>query len=179
MVQGQPVYRMSQAHGLSMKLSGTSTLHNWTMNADAFTGLAQFNFKPGAGGQLASIKNLNFSLPVQNLKSDEKKLDENAYKALKTEQHKDISYRLTSSAVSPMKNNRYDIKTRGNLSIAGVTRVVDMNVSCAVNSDASITCTGSKKMKMSEYNVQPPKFMMGAMKTGDAITLEYTLVYRK
>jgi hypothetical protein len=54
-----------------------------------------------------------------------------------------------------------------------------MNVSCAVNRDASITCTGSKKMKMSEYNVQPPKFMMGAMKTGDAITLEYTLVYRK
>jgi hypothetical protein len=32
---------------------------------------------------------------------------------------------------------------------------------------------------MTDYSVKPPKFMLGAMKTGDAITLNFTLVYQK
>ena len=46
-----------------------------------------------------------------------------------------------------------------------------MDVYCTVNKDESITCTGTNKMNMTDYNVKPPTFMAGAMKTGDAITL--------
>jgi hypothetical protein len=53
-----------------------------------------------------------------------------------------------------------------------------MDVHCTVNSDKTITCTGSGKMNMTDYNVAPPTFMSGAMKTGDAITLAFTMVYK-
>ena len=173
----QSQYRISHNADVHMKLSGTSTLHKWSMNTMTFSGSAQFGFKPG--NILSSVKSLNFSLPVLNLKSGEKKLDNNAYKALKTGQFKDIVYKLTSAVVAPGKNNRYLVQTHGNLSIAGVTKDVAMDVYCHVNKDASITCTGSDKLKMTDYNVKPPSFMGGAMKTGNDITLDFTMVYRK
>ena len=79
----------------------------------------------------------------------------------------------------PEKEGRYLIKTQGNLSIAGVTKDVAMDVYAVVNKDGSITCNGSDKLLMTDYQVKPPKFMLGAMKTGDAITLNYTIVYKK
>jgi polyisoprenoid-binding protein YceI len=172
----QQTYKINDSKDINMKLSGTSTLHKWTMNTQTFSGEARFGFTDHL---LSTVSALNFSLAVQDLKSGEKGLDKNAYKALKTDKYKDILYTLTSAKVSPEKDKRYLITTQGKLSIAGVTNDVSMDVYCVVNQDNSITCTGSDKLKMSDYQVKPPSFMLGAMKTGDAITLDFTLVYKK
>ncbi len=178
-LHSQTIYKINETKDIDMKLSGTSTLHNWAMDAKTFSGEAQFDFKAGSSDELTSIKSLNFSLEVQNLKSGENGLDKNAYKALKTGEYKDILYELTSATVSSVSGNKYLLKTNGSLTIAGVTKDVEMDVYCVVNEDASITCTGSKKLLMTDYQVKPPTFMLGAMKTGDAITLNFVLVYKK
>jgi len=178
-LQAQSIYKIMDSNGIDMKLSGTSTLHKWAMDAKTFDGEGTFGFTPGNEHQLTSLTSLTFSLEVQNLKSDEKGLDKNAYKALKSDQYKDIFYKLTSATVLPEKESKYLIKTQGNLSIAGVTKEVAMDVYCVVNPDATIRCTGSDKLNMTDYRVKPPSFMLGAMKTGDAITLDFTLVYKK
>jgi polyisoprenoid-binding protein YceI len=179
LIHAQSTYKINDSKDISMKLSGTSTLHNWAMNSNTVTGEAQFGFNPENDSQLTSLKSLTFSLIVMNLKSDKKKLDKRAYKALKTDSFKNISYTLTSATIMPETDGKYPIKTHGNLSIAGVTNEVTMDVYCVVNQDATITCTGSDKLKMTDYKVTPPTFMLGAMKTGDAITLDYTMVYKK
>ncbi len=178
-VHAQSIYKIRHSQDIDMKLSGTSTLHKWTMEAQTFTGIAQFIFKKGSTTKLIDIKSLTFELAVKDLKSDEKALDKNAYKALKTDDYKDIVYSLTSAIVTPAKNNNYLIKTQGDLSIAGVTKSIAMDVSCLVNKDESITCKGSDKLKMTDYQVKPPTFLLGAMKTGDDITLDFILVYSK
>ena len=175
----QTIYRITDSRDIDMKLSGTSTLHKWTMDAKTFSGEAQFGFTHGNGGKLNSLKTLSFSLVVKDLKSGDKGLDKNAYKALKTDEYKDIDYKLISATVGPETEGRYLLKTKGDLTIAGVTKVVTMDVYCALNTDATITCTGSDKLNMTDYQVKPPTFMLGAMKTGDAITLDFTLVYKK
>jgi len=175
----QSIYKINESRDIDMKLSGTSTLHKWSMDAKTFEGEAQFDFMPAGGHTLTGVRALTFSLDVMDLKSGETGLDKNAYKALKTNQYKDILYKLVSATVHPEKEGRYLVKTQGNLSIAGVTKDVSMDVYCAVNTDGTITCTGSDKLEMTDYQVKPPSFMLGAMKTGDAITLNYTLVYTK
>jgi len=178
-LHAQSTYKINTSKDIDMKLSGTSTLHNWTMDAKTFSGDADFGFTAGNVNQINALKSLTFSLVVNNLKSGETGMDKNAYKALKNGQYKDIDYKLLSAVVSPEKDNKFLIKTKGNLSIAGVTKEVAMDVSCVVNKDATITCKGSDKLEMTDYKVKPPTFMLGAMKTGDAITLNYTLVYKK
>lgn len=177
LLKAQTTYKINGSMDLDMKLSGTSTLHKWAMNARTFNGEAQFGFK--ADHQLISLKGLTFSLAVLDLKSGENGLDKNAYKALKNNEYKDITYKLISATISPEKDNKYLIRARGSLTIAGVTKEVNMEVQCIVNDEATITCTGSEKLNMTDYAVKPPTFMLGAMKTGDAITLDFTLVYKK
>ncbi len=178
-INAQSIYKINDSKDIVMKLSGTSTLHDWVMKANTFTGKAQFNFQPQKGNLLASVGALNFSLVAENLKSDDEELDKNAYKALKTDEFKDISYMLVTSKVIRNKENKYLIQTLGNLTIAGVSRSIKMDVNCTVNEDSTISCIGSEKLKMSNYNVKPPTFMFGAMKTGDAITLDFILIYKK
>jgi polyisoprenoid-binding protein YceI len=175
-LQAQSIYKITDSKDNDMKLSGTSTLHDWTMNANTFTSEAQFNLKPD-GRQITGIRSLNFALVVQNLKSGEKGLDKNAYKALKADANKDIEFKLVSATVTPA-NNKYLIRAHGNLTIAGVTRQVTINVIAVVNQNGTITCTGSQQLNMTDYQVKPPTFMLGAMKTGDAVTLDFTLAYK-
>lgn len=173
----QSVYKIVNSQAMDMTLSGTSTLHKWTMSAQNTHGEAKFGFNPQ--NTLNSISALSFSLPTINLKSKDKKLNKNAYKALKTTQHKNIIYKMGTAKVMPEDEGKYLVKTNGDLSIAGVTKNVDIDVYCVVNKDATITCTGSEKLKMTDYDVKPPSFMAGAMKTGDDVTLNFTLLYKK
>ncbi|HEY5463711.1 MAG TPA: YceI family protein [Hanamia sp.] len=178
-LHSQTIYKINESKDIDMKLSGTSTLHKWNMDTKTFSGEAKFVFNPANENKLTSITSLNFSLAVKDLKSGDRGLDKNAGKALKSDTYKDILYKLTSAKVVPVANNKYLLKTQGSLTIAGITKQVAMDVNCTVNEDASINCSGSYKLEMTDYKVKPPTFMLGAMKTGDAITLDYTLVYKK
>jgi len=174
----QSTYLISDSKSNDMKLSGTSSLHDWDMNAHAFTGKAEFDFKKDDDQILVGLNSLTFSLPVINLKSDKKGLDKNAYEALHTGKYKNIVYTLLTAKVTPQKDNKFLVKATGNLTIAGVTKETEMDVHCVVNANGTITCTGSDKLNMTDYNVKPPTFMLGAMKTGDGITLEFNVVYK-
>ncbi|WP_259067359.1 YceI family protein [Mucilaginibacter sp. X4EP1] len=176
-LHAQSVYKINDSKDIDMKLSGTSTLHKWAMDAKTFSGSADFTFK--SPGQLSSLTSLTFALAVADLKSGESGLDKNAYKALNAKEYKDITYKLLSATITTKDGGKYLIKAHGDLTIAGVTKEVLMDVSCSVNKDGTITCTGSQTLNMTDYAVKPPKFMLGAMKTGDAITLDFTLVYKK
>ncbi len=174
---GQSIYKIIETKGFDIKLSGTSTLHDWEMDALSTTGEAKFMLKSGSD-DLVSIKSLSFSLHVKDLKSDSEGLNKNAYKALKSDKYKNIHYQLTSSIISS-QNDGYLIKSNGKLTIAGITKDIEMLAYCEINDDGSITFIGSHKLNMTDYNVEPPSFMFGAMKTGDAITLNFKVVYKK
>lgn len=176
-VRSQAVYRIVATKGIDMRLSGTSTLHDWEMGASDVTGEAGFIFRSGSKTDLVSLPSLSFTLRVKDLKSDNKGLDKNAYAALKSEEHKNIVYRLTSSILSA-ETGGYLLKTKGKLTVAGVTRDIDMNVHCVVNASGTITCTGNTELNMTDFKVEPPSFMFGAMSTGDAIKLDFSVVYK-
>ena len=171
-------YKNTDSKENDMKLSGTSTLHDWEMHTSTFTGDASFEFEKSDPRAISTLTSLNFALEVLYLKSDNKGLDKNAYKALKTDQFKEIKFTLISASILSHKENNYLMTLNGKLSIAGVTKTVDIEVHNTVNKDGSIRCTGSEKLMMTDYNVEPPSFMFGAMSTGDAITLDFNFVFK-
>jgi len=172
----QSVYKIQKNETIDMKLNGTSTFHDWEMDAVTATGEAQFTFKSGDESELESLKSLTFNLIVTDLKSDNKGLDKNAYKALKTDEFKTIHYVMSNSNVSP-ESGGYLLETNGLLTVAGVTKNVDIDIHLVVNNNHTVTCKGAYELKMTDYNVEPPSFMMGLMKTGDATTLDFAVTY--
>lgn len=174
----QSTYKVKETKDIVIKLMGTSTLHDWEMDALSSKGEAKFEFESGSETDLVAITSLSFTLLVTNLKSDSDGLNENAYEALKSNEYKYIRYKLTSSTLSPEKNG-YLIKSKGNLTIAGVTKEIVMDARAEINTDGTITMKGSYKLKMTDYNVEPPSFFLGAMTTGNDLTIEFNVVYKK
>ena len=130
--------------------------------------------------KLTSIAALNFSVPAESLKSSHSMMDNNTYKALKTSDYKNISFVLSSVNVTQIDANAYQLKCFGKLTIAGTTHETDLLVTCKWNAaDKSFNCTGTKKLKMTDYNVKPPTVMMGTIKTGDDISITYNLKINK
>jgi hypothetical protein len=172
----QSIYSIKETNDSDIKLEGTSSMHDWEMEAHSSTGEAQFIFKSGSVIDLVSINSLSFAILVTDLKSDSNGLNKNAYEALKSNKYKDICYSLTSSTLKAEEGG-YLIKSVGNLVIAGVAKEITMDVHGIINENGTITCNGSYKLNMTDYKVTPPSFMWGAMKTGENITLDFNVVY--
>ena len=163
---------------LDIRLAGTSNIHDWEMKATA--GNSQATFVVNANGQVTSLSNLSFSLPAVNLKSGHSAMDKNTYKALKTSVNPNILFVLTSADVTAKGGNNYQIKCMGKLTIAGTVKQTDLVATAKYNpSDKSMTIDGIKKMKMTDYNVAPPKALMGTIKTGDDIAISFNLKFTK
>ena len=157
---------------LNIGVTGTSTLHDWEIKSAK--GQAEVAFEL-ASEKLTGISGLNFSVPAESLKSGNSMMDNNTYKALKTDKFKTINYVLTSGSVAAVDGNTFQIKTSGKLTIAGTAKETDLVATAKYNAaDKSYTITGSKKIKMSQWGVKPPTVMMGTIKTGDDITIKYS-----
>lgn len=167
----KPVTTSFRLQNLTVAVDGTSTLHDWTIKSAQ--GQCEVNFELSSD-KLTGVSGLTFSIPAESLKSGNNMMDNNTYKALKTKEHKNISYVLTSGSVSQVNGTTYQIKTKGKLTISGTTKETDIVANAVYNaSEKSYTITGNKKIKMSAWGVKPPTVMMGTIKTGDDITISF------
>jgi polyisoprenoid-binding protein YceI len=161
---GQDRYTQSGTSAIS--IDGTSTLHAWTMTSKEASYDAVF--ETNSQGAPVKLASLTVSLPAESLKSEKSAMDKNAYKALKTDTHKQIMFQLSSSKIDGKS-----IVCTGKLKIAGTTKQIDVDVAYTLLPDGSLKCKGSKKIVMTDYGVEPPSFMFGSVTTGDEITVSF------
>jgi hypothetical protein len=158
---------------IQSSINGTSTLHDWTMSTSR--GECKATFTLNASDRLTGLTALNFSMPAEGLKSHNSSMDKNAYKALKTKDYADITYSLTSATYAQDGT----LKCEGKLTIGGATVDTQLFATAKINADKSISISGSKKLKMKDFNIVPPSFMLGTIKTGNDLTLQFDLVLTK
>jgi len=166
-------YQLRKANS-TLKVEGTSTLHDWTLDATELTGSAAFTL---ADNKVTSIEKLNFTVKVEGLKSHKNGMDKNTYEALKSEKHPNILYEFSRViSITDTKEGQL-IKTGGRLTIAGVTKSVYLDV---VASKGDGMCfQGSTTFKMTDYGVDPPVALMGTVKTGNEIKIVFNVLYTK
>jgi len=158
---------------LQLVVNGTSTLHDWDMKTSK--GECNAVFVVNAAGQLTGLTALSFTMPAESLKSDHSSMDKNAYKSLKTDKNANITYTLTSATLLPDGT----VKCQGKLTIAGVTADAELVATTKVNADKSIAVKGTRKISMKDFNIDPPTFMMGTIKTGNDLTLQFDVTLTK
>jgi polyisoprenoid-binding protein YceI len=106
-------------------------------------------------------------------------MDNNTHNALKGKSFPKISFVFTSLGSVKKSGEAFTVVANGNLTIAGQTRPMTMTVTGKPNGDGSIEFSGSKAFKMSEFNVDPPVVLMGTLKTGDEVTIKFSVTYSK
>lgn len=168
--QAQQTYTVSGEQ--EMKVSGTSTIHDWDMVAtDGITGTANMLLE---NGKLTKISTLTLTFPVKSLKSGKSSMDSNAYKALLEPKNPNIKFEMTE-LVGITGNT---IKTKGKLTIAGDTQIVPITVSYKV-SGSTVTFTGTHPIKFTQFKVSPPSAVFNTIKTGDDLTLAFKSNFSK
>lgn len=162
---GAQDFKSNQAES-SMKVTGTSTLHDWEINVESFT--AQATLKGEA------LENARFTAQVKSMKSGTSAMDDNTYKALKNDKHPQITFQSTSVTGTGGK-----LVIKGNLTIAGSTKPITMNATLDKANEKSMTVKGKYTFKMSQFGIDPPKAMLGTIRTGDEVTIDYKMVLHK
>jgi hypothetical protein len=161
---------------VNITIEGTSNLHDWNLKSSQgkYAGV----FEISKTGSLTGMPALSFSIPAKSLKSESKGMDKNTYKALNADKHASISFVAQSADIKPAGTG-FILYTKGKLTISGVTKDIVLNVHATVNADKSITYTGSYKLKMTEYQVDPPTALFGTITTGDAVNVKFSLLQKE
>ena len=151
-----------------LKVTGTSTLHDWEMVSTQATGEAVLVQQDG---KLQQIQKMTVTMPAESLKSGKNAMDKNTYAALDTKKHKDIRFVLTD--IASTGPNTWNAK--GNFTIAGVTQPVSFQVTSSP-SGSSYNFQGKHAFKLTDYKIDPPTALMGTVKTGNEVVIHFNLI---
>ena len=171
--------RAAGAADADIKVLGTSNVHDWSMEDKDVSCTAKFTYAAGKPSMPDGLVGFGFTFPVHSLTSGKSGMDSKAYDAMKAKNGSNIVFAASSSTVTPGSGSKFSVKSIGNLTIAGVSKPVVLTGACVVGADGSITCTGTNKLLMSDYQIKPPTYMLGALKTGNALTIDFTMIVKK
>jgi hypothetical protein len=164
-VKAQQTYAV--ADNPEMKVSGTSTLHDWDMISEEATGTASLRL---SAGKVTAIQAVKVSMKVKSLKSGKGQMDKNAYKALKEKEYPEIIFTMLEAH----QDGGNDWKVSGRLQIAGETRTVPFMVQIKPEGEG-ISLHGSADVKLTDFKVDPPTAVFGTIKTGDEMTININM----
>jgi hypothetical protein len=174
----------AQFSGSTVRMEGTSTIHDWHAEGKIIGGTLEFDstFPTKAGAplpeKLGATPKVHAVIPVTTLKSSSGKLmDDVMYKAMDQKNHSRIEYRLTEMTpnAEASKDGALVFDTKGELAVAGKTNVISMPVTVTHMEDNKLKVVGTSALKMTDFGIQPPapKLALGAIKTGDDITVTF------
>ncbi|MBN1651217.1 MAG: YceI family protein [Bacteroidales bacterium] len=158
-----------------VQITGTSSLHDWEM--DAPIQHCQIDVLSSADANSLELTGVEFQLPVDQLKSEHKKMDEVAQKALKMKDFASIRFQANGPQKININSSGIRNTIKGVLEIAGVKKEVELDV--LAKNEQGLSFSFSFPIHMEDYEVDPPKLMFGAITTGSDIQANFELHFNK
>jgi hypothetical protein len=162
-------------------ISGTSNVHAYTASttnvrltgaqvASTVSGPNFWELVTRPGG----LEGFEVVIAAGSLSSPKDGLDKNMHKALKVQEHPEITFRLTrlDAGIAPDR-----LKALGMLQIAGVEREVTLDL-LTERKDAGLTVKGELRLLMTDFGIKPPTAMLGMLKTDPKVTVTFETVLR-
>jgi polyisoprenoid-binding protein YceI len=159
----------------TVTIAGTSNVHEYTASTTKVrvtrARLGAAIVGPGFWDNAltsGAVEAFEIAIAAGTLTSPKEGLDKNMHKALKVQEHPDITFRLA----------RFDLtgkpagaaKAIGVLRIAGVEREVAMDITTK-RSGGTLTVRGRLDLLMTDYGIKPPTAMLGMLKTDPKVTV--------
>ena len=172
-VFGQVNYVLNRDYKIT--IDGGSNLHDWTENVEkaSATGSVTWN----SNGSFI-LNNLTVTIDVQSIKSSEGGvMNGKTYKALKSDNHPTIAFTLTSPL--QVSQGGTSVTATGNLTMAGASRAVTIHAKINSSQNSNISIEGSVPLKMTDFGIDPPTALFGALKVGNDVTIQFKVILIK
>jgi polyisoprenoid-binding protein YceI len=171
---------LSLREGSKLWFDGTSTLRSWTCTADKID--AALSSPDEAviantldGNKVAGTVQVDF--PVSKLECKNGTMNEHMGKALKTKEFSIIRFTMQSYDVA--KGSAVTGTLQGTLQLSGKTLPIAVPVTFGTTADGGLRVTGKVPVKMTDWDVKPPTLMMGTIKVGPVVTVNFDLQLQK
>jgi polyisoprenoid-binding protein YceI len=161
-------------------VSGTSTVRSFECKAASFTAEID-GVAPGAAAAVLAgekaVQSVSVAVPAAKLDCGNGTMNEHMLKALKAKDNPTIAFRLSSYQTSKTGDAVTGDLT-GVLTLGGVEKTITFKGTATEAGDGQFRVVGSHELSMKEYGLKPPSLMMGTMKVGDRVKVNFDLVLK-
>lgn len=130
---------------------------------------------------LASPSDVQITIPVKSFRGDSAGMDRDMQKALKANEHPDISYSLkevqTISASDQLQEHRPVLVVRGlgDLNVAGVQQESVTDATIYRDAQGHFIIHAEEPLKMSDFGIEPPTALFGLIHAQNSMTVTFDL----
>lgn len=153
-------------------IHGTSTLHDWTSEAEQ----ANLNLEVlTEDGKVIGINSAKLTVPVKQIKSTKgSMMDKKTWGAFDEKKNPNITFVLGN--ISPVTSSG-SVSASGKLTMAGKTKPVSLSAKLKSLGNGVYEISGTQPIKMTDYGMDTPTALMGTIKVGDDVKVEYTVKF--
>lgn len=181
--QLSPIETYKLEPGSTLWLDGSATTGDFTCKTRFVDGIAMFHRDadpnqavPDSERETSEVR---ISILVRTLDCGSKPMNGDMYDAMKPDSFPVIRYSLSHAGMmadSEGVDSVSTISSIGDLTIAGVTKSIKMNIKIRALSPTRFRVTGSKLLRMHTFGITPPTALFGLIKADDKLTVNFDLV---
>ncbi len=159
----------------TLTIDGTSNQSDWSVTANEIDGWLEYN---DTDEESAGISALELIVTVSRMKGGKSPImDRLMYRTLKSDEFKEITFVLSSTEHrSDSGVDGQVLHATGDLTIAGTTNHVELEVIVENNGEGGTVYAGSYDMKMTDFGMKPPTALFGALHTRDDIVIHFEMI---
>jgi hypothetical protein len=161
--------------GAELAIDGKSTVRDFTCKALE----VKARLTPGEAASLepeqlaGALREVRLEIPTARLDCANGTMNEHMFNALLAQQHPTIRFQLSGYEVGTPKDGQVPLRIRGQLTMAGATRPVDLWASATPTEDGGLRVRGRYLLRMTDWGVRPPTLMLGTLKVGDSVVIRF------
>ncbi|OFW21046.1 MAG: hypothetical protein A3H97_04765 [Acidobacteria bacterium RIFCSPLOWO2_02_FULL_65_29] len=158
----------AQRPNVEFTVTGTSTIRGWTCSVSGVAAVT-----PGAGssvpapGFATGVQAVTMTVPVKAFKCPNDEMTQHLFEAMKADKFSEIVYRLEKYEVSARQT-----QTTGTLTMTGVTQPISLPITLTASAQG-VQIEGNTRLDMTKFGVEPPVVMLGLLKVGPQIRIEF------
>lgn len=155
-------------------IDGTSNLQSWSADVKDVNGSFELTLEDG---KIVGIDKVDLSIDATSIEGSEgRRMNKKIYESLKTSSHPNVKYELRDILSLYENPGTARITALGVLTIAGVSRIIEIKPVGRVLPNGDIEFKGTETIDMTNYNIDPPTAMFGVLRTGDEVEVTYRVV---
>ncbi len=158
----------AQQPNVDFNVSGTSTVRGWTCSARGVVAVT-----PGTGSSTAvpgypsGVQTARVTVPVKAFRCPNDEMTQHLLEAMKADKFSEIVYRLERYEVTGAQT-----QATGTMTITGVTQSMSFPVALKASAQG-VQVEGNTRLDMTKFGIDPPVVMLGLLKVGPQIRIEF------
>lgn len=157
-----------------LTIDGTATMvGKWACGGDATVQLQPAQSAEPVPGLASGVRKVLVTAPVSAIACGNGKMDDHLRKALKEKEYPEIRYQAEHYTLI---DNGTAVQTSGEITIAGVTRPIDLGATLTPLPEGGLRAVGTVEINMADFGVKPPSLFLGTLKVAKVVVVKFNAV---